>query len=562
MRLSHRLVPLAGGALLGLTVPVFAAGATPREDSNALIMTAEIALQRNNCGRAADSYVTAAQRLTDVKLAQRAAQVALDCGQYAAADRAVARWRQLAPQDPAALHAGVRTQLGLYHVGDAAGLFENWLKSSAGKANAAADELLLLSEQAGASATFAMARSVHDRLLNDGKVQLAVAALGFDSWNYRAALQYAQRALTEGADKGETHALMARANAGLGEADAAIKEAQSAKSVAPADQGFIVADVLHMLGRDAEARQALAGLEDNAKLRSAALRRLALMAFDRGDYDEAESGFEQLLNQADSQAVGVFYLAAIAERRGEDQKAFRGYQLLSGTALEGAARSRAAALLFKQGDHGEALKLLAAADDAEVAAKLAAEMAQAQLLATEGAPSEALARIDDALDRYPAHPELVYQRCIYLERAGRTDAAVAQLETLYHNREHDASIANALGFILVDHNRDLARAARLIGAALADEPDNPAILDSMGWLEFRRGAAQAALPLLERAYRLEQDGDIGAHWGEVLWSLGEKSQARQVWTRAFAVDPDNEALKSALQRSGGEPAPPAKGTAI
>jgi tetratricopeptide (TPR) repeat protein len=71
--------------------------------------------------------------------------------------------------------------------------------------------------------------------------------------------------------------------------------------------------------------------------------------------------------------------------------------------------------------------------------------------------------------------------------------------------------------------------------------------------------AREALPLLERAYRLAQDGDIGAHWGEVLWSLGEKSKAREVWNRAALADPDNVLLKAAQQRAG-VPQMPATGT--
>ncbi len=137
-----------------------------------------------------------------------------------------------------------------------------------------------------------------------------------------------------------------------------------------------------------------------------------------------------------------------------------------------------------------------------------------------------------------------------LEKVGQTDAAVAQLEALYRERPDDSAIANALGFILADHGRDLSRAQRLIGTALKAEPDNPAILDSLGWLAYKRGNARVAEPLLERAFRLDQDADIGAHWGEVLWSLGEKAKAREAWSRALVADPDNAAVKAAEDRAG------------
>jgi tetratricopeptide (TPR) repeat protein len=179
-----------------------------------------------------------------------------------------------------------------------------------------------------------------------------------------------------------------------------------------------------------------------------------------------------------------------------------------------------------------------------------AEIAQSQLLSDGGQGDQALARIDDALARAPGHPDLLYQKAIVLEKSGRTDAAIAQLEMLYQQRPQDGEISNALGFILADHGRELARAQRLISSALKGEPDNPAMLDSLGWLQYRRGMPQAALPLLERAFRLDQDGDIGAHWGEVLWSLGQKARARDAWSRALLADPDNAAVKAAEKRVG------------
>jgi tetratricopeptide (TPR) repeat protein len=314
-----------------------------------------------------------------------------------------------------------------------------------------------------------------------------------------------------------------------------------------------------LLGREREARTALETLRDNPALHMQAQRRLGLLAFNRGDYEEAQRDFSELLNDHDSSAIAVYYLSAIADRRDDISTALRGYQLLGGTALDGAARDRAATLLYKQGQRDQALRLLQAGNDASPAARLTAEIEQAQLLSNGGEADQSLARIDDALARFPSHPDLLYQKAILLEKAGRTDAALTQLESLYRDRPQDGAIANALGFLLADHNRELARAERLIAAALKGEPDNPAILDSMGWLDYRRGNSREALPLLERAFRLAQDGDIGAHWGEVLWSMGDKAKAREAWSRALIADPDNALVRAAQQRAG-VPQMPASGT--
>lgn len=582
--LTLAVLQLLTGAALAC-VPLGAALASSAslretEDSNALIMTAEIALQRNDCGRAAANYTIAAQRLSDAKLAERAAGVALDCGQYQAAERAAARWRQLTPTEPAALRAAMRADLGLFKVDDARSAFEGWMKNgggvgaikgrgrgadargagaAAGSDDNIADQLDQVALEAGVPATLAMLRGAQVTRLQTGRAQLALASIAFDGWNYREALQYGQRALSAGAERAPTQLLLARAHAGLGEAEQAVAAAGAARSAAPKDQSFAAADVLILLGREREARMALESLRDTVALRPQADRRLGLLAFDRGDYDEAQSVFSALLKDADSSGIAVYYLAAIAERRGETAAALRGYQMLSGTGLEAAARTRAATLLYKEGQRADALALLQAKEDATPAARLGAEIAQAQLLSNGGEGDQALARIDDVLARFPGHPDVLYQKAILLEKAGRTDAAIAQLEALYRERPQDGAICNGLGFILADHKRELSRAERLINSALKSEPDNPAILDSLGWLQYRRGMLQAALPLLERAFRLDQDGDIGAHWGEVLWALGDRAKARQTWNRALMVDPDNALVKAAQQRAG-VPSLPVQGT--
>ncbi len=556
--------------------PALPADRSP-QGSNALIMTAEIALRRNDCGRASTYYAAAAQRLSDARVAQRAAQVALDCGQYDTAEQVAARWRQLQPGQPGPLRATMRAALGLYQIDVARGAFEHWLASApqrgapgatgrpgrgappsgsaAGSGEATvADELQELADENGVPATLAMLQGVRSAPLQTGDAQLALANLAVDGWNYQEALQYAEQALSDGAARADTQLVLARAHAGLGDAQKAEAAASAAQAAAPKQQTFADADVLLLLGRDRDARAAIEDIlshnPQNVALRSQAQRRLGLLAFDSGNYDEAQHQFSELLKDRDSAAVAVYYLAAIAERRGDLETALRGYQLLSGTALEASARMRAATLLLKHGQSNEALELLAPASSASPAARVEAEIEQAQLLSDGGQAEQALARIDQALERSPGHPDLLYQRAIVLEKAGHTDEAVTQLEALYKQRAQDGEIANALGFILADHDRDLPRAQRLISVALKDEPDNPAILDSMGWLEYRRGMPQAALPLLERAFRLDQDGDIGAHWGEVLWSLGQKAKAREAWSRALIADPDNASVKAAEKRLG------------
>src|ERR1700680_3007176 len=180
--LTLAALQLLAGAALACTLPgaAQASSASLRdvEDSNALIMTAEIALQRDDCGRAAANYTIAAQRLTDAKLAERAAGVALDCGQYQAAERAAARWRQLTPTDPAALRAAMRADLGLYKIDDARGAFESWIKNGGGvgavKGGRRADEAR--GNRAGSNSSSGASATAADDNLAEQLSQVAVEA--------------------------------------------------------------------------------------------------------------------------------------------------------------------------------------------------------------------------------------------------------------------------------------------------------------------------------------------------------------------------------------------------
>ncbi len=79
-------------------------------------------------------------------------------------------------------------------------------------------------------------------------------------------------------------------------------------------------------------------------------------------------------------------------------------------------------------------------------------------------------------------------------------------------------------------------------------PDNPAALDSLGWVRFRAGDSKSAVAMLQHAYTLGHDAEIAAHWGEALWASGQRAEARRVWAAALARDPDSKPLKATLKR--------------
>ncbi len=532
-------IPLGRAAIAGAA----AASTDGTTDGNAAIVSAEAALQRGDCGMATTRYQQAVQELAEPQLASHAAAVALACGQYALARTLASRWVQLAPGDADATLALVRADLGAQQISEARRHFSLWLAAGA---QHIPETIGALSQSSGSEPTLAMLRDLDAPPLAAAATQLATATLALEAWDARLALRHAQRAREAGAGEADVAQITARAQAVLGDA----KAASAAARLAATGKGgrLTLAQSLMVLGQDDAAQAELLGLLTDPESGSAAARLLAELAIERADYAVAEQRCNGLLHDAASAPMAVYYLGLIAERRGDDDAATRNYALLMGTAFEGEGRRRTAGILYRQGDRDSAVRVLGAPRDAEPDERIRAELAGAELLSVAGAADEALSRVNSALRRSPGNPDISYQRAVLLERAGRVGEAIAALEALHRERPLDDNVSNALGYTLADHRRELARAEQLIRAALAGQPDNPAVLDSLGWVLFRRGQGSAALPVLERAFRLLHDGDIGAHWGEVLWAAGKKSQAKMAWQRALAADPENPRLAATVHR--------------
>jgi len=214
-------------------------------------------------------------------------------------------------------------------------------------------------------------------------------------------------------------------------------------------------------------------------------------------------------------------------------------------------RGRAARILMKKDDRNAAFRILDDYAAKERSEALDVEFAKAALLDDLGKPTDAIALLQLALERYPDHPGVRYQIALIQDKAGLSKESVRSFENLLKDRPEDASLLNALGYSLADRNQKLPRAEQLIRKALVASPDNPAFLDSLGWVLYRRGDSAGAMPYLEKAYRIFPDPEIASHWGELLWVSGKQAEARALWAKTLARSPDSKALKATIERLTG-----------
>ena len=550
MPLCHRPMLCAprsaavAAVLVCVLVPALAvAAATGHIDGNVAAASADAALRKGDCGAASRLYRQASRTLEQPELAARASAVALACGQYVTAHAIAERWLEFAPGDTGAMLALTQAELGGYQIPQARRHFKDLLDGVSGKITETIDAVV---QRAGSEPALAMVRDLDAKQLRGAEAQLELGALALDAWDAMLAMRYAQGARAAGASGPAAALITARAQAILGNTAAA--DAAARQAAAEPGGRLSRAQALMVLGDDRGAQAELERLRSDPEVGAAASRLLAQFAIESGDYAVAEQRCQTLINDPSSAPLAVYYLGLIAERRGDDTAAARDYALLAGTGFEPQGRRRAAGILYRQGERDAAVRILAAERDAAPDERIRSELAAADLLAESGAVDEAVSRVEGTLRRSPGNPAIDYQRAVLLERAGRVDAALVVLEALHRERPLDTGVTNALGFTLADHKRDLSRAEQLVRAALAAQPDNPALLDSLGWVLYRRGQSAAAVPPLARAFRLLHDGDIGAHWGEALWAAGQKPAARLAWQRALAADPENKLLTATVKR--------------
>jgi tetratricopeptide (TPR) repeat protein len=156
--------------------------------------------------------------------------------------------------------------------------------------------------------------------------------------------------------------------------------------------------------------------------------------------------------------------------------------------------------------------------------------------------------LNQAIAAFPDDDQLLYARAMNLDTEDNLIAMEADLRKILEHKPDNAIALNALGYTLADKTNRLAEAFLLIQKAHTLEPENPAILDSLGWVLFKLGKREEALVYLLKAFQGYQDGEVAAHLGEVLWSLNQKTEAFEVWLNVLNKNPEHPILLETIQR--------------
>lgn len=175
---------------------------------------------------------------------------------------------------------------------------------------------------------------------------------------------------------------------------------------------------------------------------------------------------------------------------------------------------------------------------------------------------EAIKTFNEVTEKFAGDKKIVRRSLsllssLYVQR-GELRKGEEVLEKIYAEDPDDPSINNDLGYLYADHGKNLEKAKSMIQIAIKAEPENPAYLDSMGWVLYKLGDYEKALPYLEKAVELPGGGDatIWDHLGDCYARLKQIDKATDAWQKALEdakkqTRPDEKLLKRIEQKLAG-----------
>jgi tetratricopeptide (TPR) repeat protein len=504
---------------------------------------------------AVGEYLEAAMISDDPEIARRATRVAFAAQAWQQAAMASDRWAVLQPESIAAHESAALAMLAL---GDYAGA-EFQILSILNLMDGSTEAWLLVSNLLNQSADPNRADEILSHVLESrgegehAEALYARSQMAARSNDFRRAFELARQAVELKPDRIEFLTWTGRLALNLRLPETGLEYVRRAWQLDQENHDLTLAyaDLLARNGREEDARRVMAEMPQTPDVMlSRILFEIAAKRPAAADklYAEFNDSF------FDDEQEKVFYQAQAAEALGRMNEAIDLYGQVKSGDRALAAAVRIAELRAMEGDLEGARSELARLRLQNN--RLIVEeswLAEARILRELGMREEAFDVLSAALNSVPESISVLYTHALLAAELGWVDIAEADLRTVISAQPENAAALNALGYTLADQTERFEEAEALIRQAYILAPDEPSIIDSMGWIAYRLGRLDEAIEFLERAWKLDRNPEIAAHLGEVLWVDGRPEEALAIWREGQAVDDENPVLVETLERLGVDP---------
>ena len=513
------------------------------------LLAAEMAGQRKMYDVALANYLAQAHRTRDPGVAARAARLAQLLRVESAALDAYTLWAEIAPANPEARFNAALLLAAAGRQQEAFGHMQAVLRlgGSANFSALAASALRLPEEQQ------AQLLEQYERLLaeqpEDPQLLLGKAILLQQRGDKRGAVELARQVIERDPQNLQAVVVEAKLLQELDEGPDSYKRINAMLEQDPANARLRLQYARMLAAHDLPAAQEqFATLVKQSPDDPELVFSLAILSKETGKPLEAQYQFERLLKMGERSSTAHYFLGTLAEERGDAIAAAEHYRQVPPGADFMAATTRLVNLLADTGNLEEARATLAEYRDLYPMESTRLLLLESDLLVDKQFYAAAHRLLSNALMEDAANTALLYARAMVSEKRSNIGAAEQDLRKLLELDPQNANAMNALGYILADRTTRLDEAGALLERANTLKPGDGAILDSLGWLNFRRGDYPKAVLYLEEAWDRLRDPEVAAHLGEALWKAGNKERAERIWKRGQRIGREHELLRSTVKR--------------
>ncbi|MEH6627176.1 MAG: tetratricopeptide repeat protein [Motiliproteus sp.] len=274
---------------------------------------------------------------------------------------------------------------------------------------------------------------------------------------------------------------------------------------------------------------------------------LGVLLLEHNRLDLSEHYFSKLAEESGHNSALSYYQGRIAQIKNQSEQALVHYRQVSDAPYLLAAYTEIIKLLTSAEDQAKLSQIFAQAKQNHSESSAMFYALEAAWLVDHSFDLKAMELLDQGLGEHPENTRLRYSRAMLGEKLGNMTLMESDLRFLLKLEPDNATAMNALGYSLTDNTGRHSEALELIKKALALKPDDPAILDSMGWAYYHLGELQLSLQYLQQAFNNFPDPEIAAHLGSVNWALGNKAEALKIWQEALEQQPDNRYIIDAME---------------
>ncbi len=517
------------------------------------VLVGELSGQFGDVGQALEHYVNAAQLTDDPSVAERATRIAMFAKDWPAGIKAATRWSELVGENLEISQILGVLELRSGNIDGAVPHFEK-IMLAADDSPAKGYSIIgaVLAREPDSESSLKLLEKLVNKHFENPYGHLTLASLAFQSQDFQRTIDESELALGFKPDLIEARAMRAQALMNLGETDQALAAMKIIVEEEPGNREMRTAYSRMLIGAERydeairEFEVLLVANPNDGEL----IYRLGLLYLQQKEFGKAKVKFKRLVDRKQRVDESHYYIGRTDEEQKNFSEAIAEFEKVKQGEYYIDAKARVASIYVERDGIDKAQTYLKSLRGTLSAPESIIEvyLIEGQLLHDEELYVAAMDLYSEGLQEFPGHSDLLYARALMAEEIDRIDLLEADLKLILAEDPENASALNALGYTLADHNSRVDEALGYIKKALEIRPDDPAVMDSMGWVQFRLGNYAEAETYLRKAFGVLEDAEIAGHLVELLWAQGNYDEANKVMNDMLERFPEDEYILELKQR--------------